>query len=684
MHRHVFIFAGDEDWQKTVLNEILLTHENDTLWLGENAPETILSISLKKAQSWLGREKRIVVFDATEYFDPDSFAAISGIVVGGGLFILLMPPEEQWKTKYSSAFEQRLIRSIKSSVMFNIIKQADKKIPDIVCVENRVKKQDCEAPYLTFEQQHAVEHIEKEVHHPNKFPVVLISDRGRGKSAALGIVAARLMKTGIKKIAITAPRLRVTDVVFKHIEQLLPNAEIKRGQIILNDSVIQFYAPDLIQQDNVEADLLLVDEAAAIPVPLLTSFLNKFPQCVFSTTVHGYEGTGRGFSVRFTKILNEQKPGWKKIQMKTPIRWAEGDHLEKWIFSLLCLDAKIADKSEIGKIDISKLDINTVHKSQLIDDELLLNEIFSLLILAHYRTQPSDLQRLLDDKNISLFIVKYKQHIVAIALVNHEGEFSKELSTAVYRGERRPSGHLLAQALTYHCGVEHAATLQYARVMRIAVHPDFQGQGIGTKFLDYIQSEEVKLGFDAIGTSFGMTSQLLKFWGKADFNVIRIGFTREQSSGEHAAMMMKSLSKNGENVYLKAHERFNAQCPFWFEDSLKKLPNEIKQNFQTAFNENRLNDNRLTDEDKNDLNSFISFSRNYELCIAAINKLILSSGSEISGKEFPEIFRMLINNKIFNKRNWKQVSDEMGLNGKEEARRLFKEAVKQLMINIEE
>lgn len=675
MYRHVFLLAGVEEWQKNTLNEILLRHEKETLWLGENAPGIFPSDSIQKAQRWLGQEKHVVVFDANKKFDPDSFAAISGIIVGGGLFIILMPPEKKWDNVYASPFGQRLINNIRFSSFINIIRQDDED-GSLNLENNNVKeKQHCDDPFITVDQQLAVNSIEQEINNSTQSPVVLVADRGRGKSAALGIAAARLVKKGIKNIVITAPSLRSANVVFKHAEQLLQNIEVKQGKIISNDSIIQFYPPDKLQQENINADVLLVDEAAAIPVPLLTLFLNKFTQCVFSTTVHGYEGTGRGFAVRFNKILNEYKYPSKRLQMKTPVRWGKDDPLEQWMFSLLCLDAEISDKAIIGEVDNDKLDISVVDKSQFENDEKLLKEVFALLVLAHYRTQPGDLQRLLDDNDLSLFIAKYNQHVVAIALVSHEGSFSSELSTAVYRGERRPAGNLLAQALTYHCGVEDAATLSYARIMRIAVHPELQGQGIGTKLLEYISQHEKENGCDAIGSSFGLNLILLKFWRAASFNTVRIGFKREQTSGEHAAIMLNPLSDKGETVYHLAHQRFIQQCPYLFDDVLKDLSEKIKRYFKSEF----VNCDRLTDADNQDLYSFLNYTRNYELCIAAINKLVRMKQQQISEDTFPEDFKIILSEKIFNKSGWKQIAVLMKLNGQKDARLLLKQAVNYLM-----
>jgi tRNA(Met) cytidine acetyltransferase len=310
------------------------------------------------------------------------------------------------------------------------------------------------------------------------------------------------------------------------------------------------------------------------------------------------------------------------------------------------------------------------------NDELLLKETFSLLVLAHYRTQPSDLQRLLDDEELSLFIIKYKQHVIAIAWVSHEGKFSTSLSTAVYRGERRPPGHLLAQALTYHCGVENAATLNYSRIMRIAVHPEYQEQGIGSKLLAYIINYEQKKGRDAIGTSFGLNTNLLNFWKLAGLNVVRIGFKREQTSGEHAAIMLKPLSQQGELVYQRAYERFLEQCSYWFDDVLSDISDDIKSCFKFEASQYETN---LNDIDKLELESYINFSRNYELCIAAINKFVHLNEQVINKNTFPDELKKVLKEKVMNKKDWKTVADEMKLDGKKTARQLFKEAIIQLL-----
>ena len=47
--------------------------------------------------------------------------------------------------------------------------------------------------------------------------------------------------------------------------------------------------------------MLVVDEAAAIPLPLTKNLLGNYI-CILSSTITGYEGTGRSLSI---KLINE-------------------------------------------------------------------------------------------------------------------------------------------------------------------------------------------------------------------------------------------------------------------------------------------------------------------------------------------------------------------------------------------
>ena len=143
-------------------------------------------------------------------------------------------------------------------------------------------------------------------------PFVLTADRGRGKSASLGIAAASLIKEGAEQIIVTAPSMAAADVIFRHAADRLGVAIEKAGVIRWRNSLLMFKAPDELANQQEPCDLLLVDEAAAIPAPLLKRLLNAYARIVFSSTIHGYEGTGRGFSVRISENARSDDASMEK------------------------------------------------------------------------------------------------------------------------------------------------------------------------------------------------------------------------------------------------------------------------------------------------------------------------------------------------------------------------------------
>jgi N-acetyltransferase 10 len=69
-----------------------------------------------------------------------------------------------------------------------------------------------------------------------------------------------------------------------------------------------------------------------------------------SSTVHGYEGTGRSLSLKLIKELRGNTQGskitstyrpMKEVIMEEPIRYKRDDPIEKWLYDLLCLNVRI-------------------------------------------------------------------------------------------------------------------------------------------------------------------------------------------------------------------------------------------------------------------------------------------------------------------------------------------------------
>ncbi len=109
---------------------------------------------------------------------------------------------------------------------------------------------------------------------------------------------------------------------------------------------IQYIQPDH-HEKLAQAELLVIDEAAAIPLPMVKQLLG--PYLVFmASTITGYEGTGRALSLKLIQQLREKSLSansssgartLREVTLEEPIRYASGDQVEAWLHHLLCLDA---------------------------------------------------------------------------------------------------------------------------------------------------------------------------------------------------------------------------------------------------------------------------------------------------------------------------------------------------------
>lgn len=83
--------------------------------------------------------------------------------------------------------------------------------------------------------------------------------------------------------------------------------------------------------------------------------------------------------------------------------------------------------------------------------------------------------------------------------------------------------------------------------------------------------------------------------------------------------------------------------------------------------------------DRKDIESFTNFSRNYELCIAALSKLVMIYYSEVISENISEKSRCILKAKVVDKKSWQEIRWLMDLSGKNEARKLFNKAINELL-----
>ncbi|KAJ9615289.1 N-acetyltransferase 10 [Cladophialophora chaetospira] len=381
--------------------------------------------------------------------------------------------------------------------------------------------------------------------------VTLTAARGRGKSAALGVAVAAAITHGYSNIFITSPSPENLKTLFEfvvkgfdaleymdHVDYTIlqsTNPEYNKAIVRINvhrqhRQTIQYIQP---QDAHVlgQAELLVIDEAAAIPLPLVRKLMG--PYLVFmASTINGYEGTGRSLSLKLIQQLREQSRGiaatngadvevadkatgkstkdnqksytsgrsLREITLSEPIRYAPGDGVEKWLNRLLCLDATLP-KSKMntqGTPHPSTCELVHVNRDTLFSfhpvSEKFLQQMMALYVASHYKNSPNDLQLMSDAPAHQLFVLippisedaTRLPEPLCVLQVALEGKISKKsVLSSLSRGQRA-GGDLIPWLVSQQFQDSEFAGLSGSRVVRIATNPEYLNMGYGSRALELL------------------------------------------------------------------------------------------------------------------------------------------------------------------------------------------------------
>jgi len=659
-HRQLCCIQGNQPWCFEQASAIIEFENIDYKWCGD-APTTIQTCTYS---TLLGQDIQLLILNMSKQFDANMFAAAEGSVCGGCVVILLLPENIITGDNFSNYVQRQLIAH-----QFQIFKENQQLISNTPIMNTSPTPHLCDQqqhpykqkqPLYSKEQQQAVEQIIKTVTGHRRRPLVITANRGRGKSAALGIAAATLINQGLANIIICAPSKHAVTTLYKHATLTLTNTkDLQR---------IQFMAPDTLQLEQPNCDLLIIDEAAAIPIKLLITLTKRYSRLVFATTQFGYEGSGRGFALRFQQQLDQIAPEWRAFHLNQPIRWAENDPVETFTLSTLCL----MEQTPNLQFDCKQLKptISILNRVQLLEHPQRLNQLFSLLVNAHYQTKPSDLVALLNDQDLTIITMQHDQKILALALINHEGGFDQATSEQIYQGKRRPNGHLIAQSFTFHSGFKNAATQRYARIQRIAVQPALQKQQFGSQLLTWIIDWATEQQFDHISASFAGSDYLLRFWTRQQLQVLRIGSRKDKSSGQHSLMVNLPLSQQGKELHHQIQTDFHKQVKVQLSRQLSRLDSSLLIALwpQIAFEQ-------YHDLIQQSLSAYINANRSYEnIEYLLIELLYCSSLAALNTKQQ----RCLIE-KIIQNHSWQEIVQQHHFTGQKQAQAFLKNCICDLL-----
>ena len=586
--RRLLVLSGEEGWCFDHALKLRDALPGDWLWISPQ-PDAENHCSPSALQTLLGREFRHAVFDARHGFDAAAFAALSGTLKAGSWLVLLLPVWEEWENQPDAD-------SLRWSDCPDPIAT-----PHFVQHLKRVLTADNDAILWRQNQPFSLAHFTPRTdwHPATGAPqpeqqqllqqlltmppgvAAVTAARGRGKSALAGQLISRIAGSAI----VTAPAKAATDVLAQFAGEKF-----------------RFIAPDALLASDEQADWLVVDEAAAIPAPLLHQLVSRFPRTLLTTTVQGYEGTGRGFLLKFCARF----PHLHRFELQQPIRWAQGCPLEKMVSEALVFDDENFTHTPQGNIVISAFE-QTLWRSE---PETPL-KVYQLLSGAHYRTSPLDLRRMMDAPGQHFLQAAGGNEIAGALWLVDEGGLSQELSQAVWAGFRRPRGNLVAQSLAAHGSNPLAATLRGRRVSRIAVHPTRQREGTGRQLiagaLQYIHD------LDYLSVSFGYTEELWRFWQRCGFVLVRMGNHREASSGCYTAMALLPMSDAGKQLAEREHYRLRRDAQALAQWNGETLPVDP------------LNDAVLSDDDWLELAGFAFAHRPLLTSLGCLLRLLQTS-----------------------------------------------------------
>ena len=586
--RRLLVLSGEEGWCFDHALKLRDALPGDWLWISPQ-PDAENHCSPSALQTLLGREFRHAVFDARHGFDAAAFAALSGTLKAGSWLVLLLPVWEEWENQPDAD-------SLRWSDCPDPIAT-----PHFVQHLKRVLTADNDAILWRQNQPFSLAHFTPRTdwHPATGAPqpeqqqllqqlltmppgvAAVTAARGRGKSALAGQLISRIAGRAI----VTAPAKASTDVLAQFAGEKF-----------------RFIAPDALLASDEQADWLVVDEAAAIPAPLLHQLVSRFPRTLLTTTVQGYEGTGRGFLLKFCARF----PHLHRFELQQPIRWAQGCPLEKMVSEALVFDDENFTHTPQGNIVISAFE-QTLWQS---DPETPL-KVYQLLSGAHYRTSPLDLRRMMDAPGQHFLQAAGENEIAGALWLVDEGGLSQQLSQAVWAGFRRPRGNLVAQSLAAHGNNPLAATLRGRRVSRIAVHPARQREGTGRQLiagaLQYTQD------LDYLSVSFGYTGELWRFWQRCGFVLVRMGNHREASSGCYTAMALLPMSDAGKQLAEREHYRLRRDAQALAQWNGETLPVDP------------LNDAVLSDDDWLELAGFAFAHRPLLTSLGCLLRLLQTS-----------------------------------------------------------
>ena len=590
-------------------------------WVADDAPVAELAdaghgnlclahVHRAQAQKLLGNETTVAVMNGHDGFNANVMAAISGTLVGGGILILLAPELTLWPAFADPDYQRmrsnaqvanaqapclqgnfltRMVRFINVEASLNrfMLVLASGDIPSpawSLALESTRSEKPANAIkpsaqlvepgssanndswFVPTAEQQAIVCAAEKLSEQAAGAILITAARGRGKTTALAFSLSKLLQTTQMNVVVVAPHRNNVNVLFSTLQKIreLKSIDVLSRVIYRPADALLLDACSHQKRACAGQTLLVVDEAAGLAVSLLSKLDSVYPLKIMASTTQGYEGSGRGFLLRFKQhVVNRaqqqslsQSPGkveltMQHIELSDPIRWAAADPLESFTNELMCLHDNLSPvdhgKPQTALHASQGWAIEKIEKIDLLASEGLLQSVFGLLVAAHYQTQPNDLRFTLDTPFSHLWVARNPAGlVVGVLLAVAEGGYptGDPLTAAIVQGRRRPRGNLLAQRLANHSGEPRWCTENSLRIMRVAVTKSARRKRVASQLIQAMKQWGYEADFDYWSSSFGYERSVCEFWAAAGALPVYLGMHLDKASGSRNVMLAGALQSD--------------------------------------------------------------------------------------------------------------------------------------------
>ncbi len=726
-HRRLFVVCGSRENSLRAATEICVFSRdfgvgNEVAYVGSvdgeevEATKNFLVESLNmdfevevfpipKVREMMGRTFDNLIIDAHADFPPNEVGICVETVRGLGFVVIACPPLEEWRNAKLVSHELLLtppysleevrniyLRRVVTKLLSNpsvyvydadsqrvLVEPSEPEPPKIRARPKPKPPKSAKFPKslfrmaLTQDQVEVLEKLQAMIERKGRKAFAIIADRGRGKSAALGIGIAGLSFVNYNtkgkpvKVAVTAPSYENASELFKFASKALSTLgvkhEFKEGFIDSRMCRIEYLSP--VDVFGERCDYLVMDEAAGIYVPILLEYLEEFNHLIYATTTHGYEGTGRSFQVRLLPKL-QQMFETHIVRMETPIRYGVGDPVEQWLYETFVLDAEPAK--------LSQRDLEDVERSNLVFEKLDLEKLFlgddedlrgfmGIYTFAHYRNNPRDLLLLADIPNQLAFAIRTaSDHSIVGALhVAMEGGLAEDQIRVI---EEHPSmpGNIFPTTMVGYYSFSEFAMQRGLRVVRIATHPSVMRQGIGTYALKMLERYALENGFSWVGAGFGANPELMRFWLKNGYKPFHVSPHRNKQTGEYTVFVIKpfdpSLERIVDDIARLAKERLAIEMDNFY---LHMDPEVAVEIFEASKHTYSL---PISELEKRKLQSYMKGKLSYPAVSEVLYKLVTQFFVRGGGEYSLDAKRILVE-KVLKKKRWSKAMKDLRMDEKE-------------------